>query len=292
MMAAGPAWAACVAPSGPRILVRDLSAAAPEFARAADPEAPVAYSPMAGVRRKFTTTELARAAARAGVVLAEPREVCFEWPLAPLSAERIMAALRETAGDPEAEVEIVESTNGPVPGGSLQFSPAASIQVGSGSAVPFWRGTIRYGSGHDFPVWVRARVRVRRPRVVTLEALPAGHPIRAGQVKVEVAGVEAAGRGAAATLDQVIGKIPRTHIAAGSDVPLNFLETPNDVERGDHVKLRSADPGSTITTEAAAEGAGRLGDVIMVRNLSSGKRLRAQIKDRGLVILAGPGGSR
>jgi flagella basal body P-ring formation protein FlgA len=291
ILAAGSAWAGCLAPSGPRILVRDLSAIMPEFAAATDLGTPVAYSPMAGVQRKLTAAELARAAAKAGLVLADPREVCFEWPMAPLTAERITAALRESVGDPAAAVEIIESMNGPVPGGPLQFSPAASTAAGSGAAIPFWRGSIRYGSDHDFHVWVRARVRLNLPRVVALESLHAGRLIRADQVKVDMSGVEATARGAATTLDQVVGRIPRIHIAAGSNVPLDLLETPNAVERGEHVKLQASDPGSTITTEAAAETAGHLGDVIMVRNLSSGKRLRAQIKDRGLVILAAQGGS-
>jgi flagella basal body P-ring formation protein FlgA len=287
MLAAGTASGACLAPSGPKILARDLVPAFAEFSTA-DPEASVAYAPIAGVRRTLTVGEIARAAQRAGVSLEHPAEVCFEWPLAPLSTERVVAALRQAVGDESAEVEVTERMNGPVPAGKLEF---ANIGGTNGStAAPLWRGRIEYGSDQDFRIWVRARVRVRQPRVIALEALPARQVIQPSQVKLQEALVEVTEANVATSLDQVVGKIPRTNLAAGANVAVNVLDTPNAIERGDRVKLRAADAGATITTEATAEGSGRRGDTIMVRNVSSGRLIRARIEDRGLVVLAAQGG--
>jgi flagella basal body P-ring formation protein FlgA len=281
---------ACLAPSGPRILARDLVPARPEFA-AADPSLQLAYAPLAGVRKTFSATELSRAAQRAGVPLEQPAELCFEWPLEPLTDERISAALREAAKDESAEVEITDRMNTPVPAGKLEFTIPPGSAAASSSA-PLWRGRIQYGSDQDFRIWVHARVKVRRPRVVALEALPARQRIRASQVKVEEALVDVTEESRADTVEQVVDRTPRINVAAGSAVAANGLDTPNDVERGDVVKLRVSDAGATITTDATAEGSGHRGDSIMVRNVSSGKLLKVRIEERGMVTLFSQGGAR
>jgi flagella basal body P-ring formation protein FlgA len=286
LLATGSAWAACLAPSGPRILARDLAAAFPEFA-SAPADAAIAYAPLAGVRRVMNEAEVRRAAHRLGVSLDRAVEVCFEWPLAPLAAGRIVEALRRAAGDAAADVVIAERMNAPAPAGPLAFTAPAAP---TGGAV-LWRGAIDYGSDQLFRVWVRARVRVRRPRVVAAAPLEARRRIEAGQVRLVETLVDFPEKGAAGAVAEVVGKAPRSNIAAGATVPLAALDTPQDVARGDVVKLLSGDAVARITTEATAVGAGRRGDTILVRNNSSGRLVRARIEERGLVKLAAGGGS-
>lgn len=67
----------------------------------------------------------------------------------------------------------------------------------------------------------------------------------------------------------------------------SFQRQPATIRRGDPVTVRMAGPGFAIRLEAVAEGEGRAGGRVLVRNLRSGERVAAVVGADGQLWLAG-----
>ena len=122
-------WAARFAPAqapvcepveGDRISGKNLAESLPAF-QALPPDAWLGNMPPPGSKRTLHAAELAAIAQRYGIRLDSPRDVCFEWPMAPLDRDRMLQAMRESLQAPEARIEIAEVIPQPVPRGRLEF---------------------------------------------------------------------------------------------------------------------------------------------------------------------------
>jgi flagella basal body P-ring formation protein FlgA len=269
--------AGCLPVSGDVIRAGDLAKAAPAFA-AAPPETRVGYAPAPGATRTFDAADLEREARRLGVTLDDPREVCFQWPLSVPSRERFRQAIEEALDVPEARIEIIETSRQPAPPGPLVFLRSAVRPPASGDADAVqWRGNIEYGKNRRFQVWASVRITASISRVVTTEPVRAGERIAAGQVRLEKIEGFPLGNPAASSLDQVVGQALRRPLTAGVPIPAHWLEKPLEVERKDVVKVRVRNGPAVILAEGVAEAGGRRGDMIPVRNSSSGSTFHAKI---------------
>ena len=130
------------------------------------------------------------------------------------------------------------------------------------------------------------RVPVRR--VVAASDLRMGKPVPAEDVRVEDA-TDFPRRVAALTeVSKAVGKIPRHPIRAGAPLLANDLDEPNDVDRGQTVLVEVHSGAAVLKLEATAESSGRRGDMVLLRNTSSGRSFRAQVIEKGRVaVLAG-----
>jgi flagella basal body P-ring formation protein FlgA len=271
----------CFPVDGDRIAVRDLAVADAAFL-AVDASESVGYAPAPGARRIFHAAELVRLAKRYGVTPGAPREVCFERQTAPLEREAVERALTAAVDDPAAQVEILEWSRYPAPGGKIGFPPGGfSAQSPEKPAV--WKGYVAYGERGRFAIWARVRISVPVIRILTARAVAAGHIVEAGDVRIETT------RGlpfrplAATAPDQVVGKMARRPIPAGRPVLPGMLDSPREISRGDTVRVLVASGRARLGFEGRAEEGGRRGDMIAVRNVAGGRIFRARVVEPGKV---------
>src|SRR4051812_20726854 len=152
------AMAACFAVDAPKdqIVAGDLARGLPEWA-AVPPETSVAPAPAPGVQRVLRYLELRRMAAHWNVTSDPANEICFVRPVAAISPERMLDAMRVQL--PAARIEIVEPSRVAAPQGPLEF-PLSGLRPG------YWFGHVSYGAGHRFVVWARVNVTIPVTRIV------------------------------------------------------------------------------------------------------------------------------
>jgi flagella basal body P-ring formation protein FlgA len=278
---------ACKPVEGDRILGEHLAAALPEF-RALPPETLLGSMPPPGSKRTFRASELASLARRYSIRLDSTADVCFEWPMESLDRGHILQAMRESLPDSGARIDITETSLSLVPRGRLEF-PLATLgkpALDTQKDPALWRGDVVYGGDRRYAVWAKVRVTVPCERMIAQEALKAGQPINPQAVVVErgecFPSLDRSGKTAPASL---LGMVPARAIAAGSQIRPEFLTRPNDVNRGDAVRVEVQSGAARLALVAQAESGGRSGDFITVRNPSSNKTFRARIKDKGQVVV-------
>ena len=288
-------WFACLTPAqtpkcveveGDRILARDFAVSLPGFGRLS-PETAIAPAPQPGVRRFFRPFELAALAHRYSVELDPDAGVCFERLAEMLDRDRVLEAMRLALPLPDLRIEIVEASLYPVPRGRLEFRRESLATPASPSAhVPVeWRGNVIYGDNRRFGVWARVLISAPVPRVVASEALKKGEAIGASQVRVEIADRFPISGDVAQTVDQVAGRAPLRAVVPGEEIHLAQLMLPPDVNRGEMVEVEVRSGAAHLAFTGKAESAGRSGDTIVIRNLSSNKVFQARIAGRGKAYL-------
>ncbi len=273
----------CTAVAGDRITAGDFARTLPGFS-SLSPETPFAYAPVPGARRIFRAAEVDRLAARYKAVVESSNEICFERVMEPLDPERVANAMRHALNNLDARIEIVETSRYPVPPGEIQFTRATLPPAAEGPVI--WRGFVRYSGERRFAIWARVKILVRSQKVVAAENLTAGSRIDAKQVRVEEHDVFPSMQAAAVSLDGITGKVLRRPIPAGSAITSTLLEEPKDVERGQMVEVEVRSGAARLKLEGRAQSAGRTGDAIRVRNLSTGKSFSAHVSAKGQVVLS------
>ena len=271
----------CVEVGGDRILARDFAVSLPGFGQLS-PETPLAPAPLPGVRRFFRPSELVALAQRYSVKIDPDAGVCFERQTETLDRDRVLEAMRRALPLPGVEIAIVETSLYPVPQGRLEFRRESLGTPASPSArIPVeWRGNVIYGDNHYFGVWARVMISAPMPRVVALEPLKKGDPIGASQVRVEIADLFPITGDVAQTVDQVVGKAPMRNVVPGTEIHLAQLMVPPDVNRGDMVEVEVRSGAAYLAFTGKAESAGRNGDTIVIRNLSSNRLFQARIEGK------------
>jgi flagella basal body P-ring formation protein FlgA len=112
-----------------------------------------------------------------------------------------------------------------------------------------------------------------------------GEAIGASQVRVETADRFPIAGDVAQTVDQVVGRAPLRAVVPGTEIRLGQLMVPPDVNRGDMVEVEVRSGAAHLAFTGKAESAGRSGDLIVIRNLSSNKIFQARVDGRGKAFL-------
>jgi flagella basal body P-ring formation protein FlgA len=276
----------CEFVSGDQIFAANLARALPVFS-AMPQDTVIGYSPAPGTRRVLQLPELKRIGAQYGIQVPASSQACFEWKMQPITQDAARAAIRESLEAPEARVEILAMSNAPTPAGHLFFPQSGlSAATNTDPSTPVtWKGYVQYGSPRRFSVWARVRMSETAPRVVATESLVAGKPITRTQVRLEVHDDFPLRNDTARSLEEVIDRIPRRAVRAGSSVLRTDLAEAFQVERGDTVEVTALSGSAQLELEAQAETSGRQGDVISLRNPRSGKLFRARIEGKGRAIV-------
>ena len=277
---------ACLEVPGDRILVRDLAAVVHEFS-VLPPDQPLGLAPVPGARRLLTRQELAGLASRNGIQLEAASEICVERKTERLTSERVLTALRRVIGLDGVRLELLDYSKYPAPPGDLEFLRSGlAVPAGTQSIVPvLWRGRLRYAGNRSFPVWARVKISGSGNRVVAAENLPAARPIQASQVRVEPGEYFPYSERALETPDQVVGRLPRRAIRAGSPILASVLATPRQIERGETVSIEVLSGATQLRFQGRAESAGNTGDVISVRNPANGRLFSARVDGEGKAVV-------
>ncbi len=277
-----PAQTACLSVDGSAVLARDLGSMLPGF-QALAPETVLAAGPLPGVRRVFRPAELASLGRRHGVAVDAATGVCVERRMVTLEPEKLLGAMRAALDIPDARFEIVETSRYPVPEGRIEFRRESLRRPALLTArTPVeWRGNIIYDRNRRFSIWARVIITATVDRVVAAQGLPGGEPVAASQVRMESTEMFPVDDDVAQSPDQVVGRIPWRTIPAGRELHLSQTAAPLEVRRGDSVEVEVESGATRLSITGRAESAGRLGDVIPIRNLSSNKIFQARIAARG-----------
>jgi flagella basal body P-ring formation protein FlgA len=271
------AIASCLAvnPHSDYITAGDLAAIIPRFERVAA-ETQVALAPAPGVRRILYAAESERIAARLKLTVTASPDVCFERRLVPLDESAIRVAMQRAL--PDARIAVISYNHAPVPQGELEFPSARLGQTTSG---PLWKGFVRYGSNHQFSVWVKVDVQATVTRVVATGQLPPGVPVIPNQVRLETREEFPLEGDWAVSVDEIVGRIPRRAIAAGASLPRSWFEAPKEISRGDRIHVDVWSGNAHLQFDGTAEASGSVGQSISVLNPDSKRRFQARVEGPG-----------
>ena len=274
--------------TGDWIYGRDLIAAAPSLA-GLPPDLPVSYSPVPGLERVFHPAELRRLAAAHHISGTEITEnICFAWPLVPLTRDRIVTAIEQTLSGRHPRLDVVDWSLAPVPAGDLVF-PLSGLSALSDKPV-IWKGYLAYAGKRRFSTWANVRVAIREPHLISSVPLRVGDSISGAEVKTEIYEGPILREKALSTPDQLLGLRARRDIPAGAALFEEQFEAAKDVERNELVTVLIEAGAAHIETQGVAIWAGRRGDVISVRNPQTGRIYRARVEQKGVVRVV-PGGA-
>jgi flagella basal body P-ring formation protein FlgA len=276
------AGATCSPITGDRILVSDIVKSVPALS-ALPADTMVGYAPVPGARRIFRPDELVRFAKLHGLSMDVPRSACVEWPTRSLSDEQILGAMRRTPELQSARIEIIDRSRSKAPAGEIQF-PKQTLQRPATSSVTepvMWRGFITYAPNKRFPIWAKVRIAVSMTRVVATHPITAGDTILASKIRLETADEFPFTEGPARSADDVVDRVSRRSITEGSPISRLALAQPFAIAKGDTITVEAKNGAAHISIEGKAESAGRAGEMISVRNVTSGKIFRARVDGKG-----------
>lgn len=127
--------------------------------------------------------------------------------------------------------------------------------------------------------WVKAEIRVYEQVVVAAAPLARQELIGVKDVRLERREIVARGNRPFTRVDDVVGKQPTRVIEANDMITQSALERPTLMKRGSPITLVFETGGLRVETDGVAEEGGKIGDLIQIKNASSGKRLRGVVLD-------------
>jgi flagella basal body P-ring formation protein FlgA len=264
---------ACLSIAGPNITAGDLARVVPAFA-GADPALAVGYAPAPGVQRIMHSPEVHQLLSKLNLTGEAPLDdICFARPVAPLTNDAVLEAMHHTLGA-DAHIEISEVSRFPAPPGEVVF-PREDLGP---PPVAIWHGYVRYDSDKKFPVWARVKISVQTTRLIALEQLEPGVPIKASQVSVQTVEEFPQKRTTLTSIEQIEGCIPRRFISAKTPIWTDSIEPPNDISKGDRVTVVVSSGLAKLSFDAEAQNSGRRGDFVSFKNPDSGKLFRARVE--------------
>jgi flagella basal body P-ring formation protein FlgA len=278
--------AKCVPVEGDQILARDLAMIVPVF-DAIPPQTPIGLTPAPAVRRVFRSFEVESLAKRYSLPFETTSDICFERPMATLERGRVVEAMRVALAIPDANIEIVEISQFPIPRGHLEFRrERLGLPALPSSRTPVtWRGEVIYGEKHRFNVWARVVLTSQVRYMVAAGNLKSGEPITASQVREESSERFPLPGDLAQSADQVVGRLPLRDIQEGKEIHLPLLTLPLDVIRGEMVEVEVVSGATRLAFTGKAESSGRTGDTIAIRNPASSRIFQARVNGKGKALL-------
>lgn len=285
----------CLLISGDRILASDLAKRLELFQQVAA-DAEIGFTPLPGGRRMITSAEIQRAAVKNGVSAAVASDsiradLCVQRQTRLLRVEEVERALRlemQNQGIQNASVEILDFSRYPVPEGQPQFSKSGLTPPAQNNLAMqpvLWRGRIMYGVSHSLPIWARVRIFVDAEVLLAARDIAAGTIVAEGDTTVEKRRMfPSAGTPLASSLI-VTGKRTRRALKKGDLVTIAVLESVKDIERGEKVNVAVSSGSAHLRLDAIAETSGRIGERVLVKNPTSGKRFQATVESKGHVTV-------
>lgn len=177
------------------------------------------------------------------------------------------------------EVEILGS------GETLVIGAGNSFDLEIPSSVKAWgvnKGIIRELEG-EARIPFTFKVHVYREVLRAAREILPQETIQEKDVTLEVELLSAENEKALSSVDQVLGKKTKKKLGAGDVITENVLVKDALIQRGDLVTIVAQKGGIVVTTVGKSRGSGSLGDMIVVENLVSRKRMEAEIVGERMV---------
>ena len=136
--------------------------------------------------------------------------------------------------------------------------------------------------------YVSAGSAVSLPVLVSTRPIARGTAIRAADVELQLRPMHELRPGYLFESATAVGQESRKAIAAGRVLYQRGLQPPNLVARGERVRIEAAMGSSMIAAIGEAKANGAAGAQILVKNLQSGRTVRAWVLSRGKVSTRPP----
>lgn len=157
------------------------------------------------------------------------------------------------------------------------FTPPGQRNVG------FTTVGVRCSTPVAWTVYVQATVELMQPVLVLRHALPRGTVLSATDVEVVEQDVARLTFGYVVELKDVIGMTLRRSVTAGAVLHTGLIQQPTSIRRNERVTILGLIGGIEVRMEGQALMDGAKGDVIRVRNLSSGRDIEGVVVAPGVV---------
>ena len=124
------------------------------------------------------------------------------------------------------------------------------------------------------------------------DALVAARPLNRGDrvtpamVSTERVQVNSVRQGAITRPENLIGLEMKRPVRAGTPFTPHLVTSPDAVARGDHVMITARSKAFAVQTRGKALANGRIGEQVLVENLSSSRTVRARVVAPGKVEIA------
>jgi flagella basal body P-ring formation protein FlgA len=267
---------------------RDLAAAEPAFA-SISPDAHVSRAPVPGMERVFGPPELRRLAREYGVAPAVfVKNVCFVWPVEPLTSSAIEQALTKTLAGRQPQIKVISWSLGAAPRGELVF-PMNGLSAQSDKPA-FWKGFVAYGDAKHFAIWANVRISIGETHLVLDTSLRAGEEADSAQMHAEAYRGPLQRAQAVTDMAQLDHLVAGRNLTAGVTLLTGMFEPPLDVERGELISVSVESGAAHIETQGVARQSGRRGEIISVVNPKSGRAYRARVDGKNSATVV-PGGA-
>lgn len=189
--------------------------------------------------------------------------------------DRLLAAATQAMGGGDVRIAIDPNTRVP----RCQSLPRAGVRARSGSrasieihcAQPAWR------------IYVPARTESDKAVAVLGRPLPAGHTLRAEDMRMQPRNTASLGYGYFGNAAELIGKRTRRALPTGAVLGPNDLEATSLVATGDRVTIISRQHGIEVRMQGEALSQGARDQSIRVRNSNSGRTVDAIVTAAGQV---------
>ncbi|WP_328185318.1 flagellar basal body P-ring formation chaperone FlgA [Marinobacter sp. OP 3.4] len=121
---------------------------------------------------------------------------------------------------------------------------------------------------------------------VAARPLNRGDRITRAMVTTQRVQVNSVRQGTITRLDNLVGLEMKRSVRAGTPFTPHLVITPDAVARGDHVMITARNQGFAVSTRGKALANARIGEQVLVENLSSSRTLRARVVAPGRVEVA------
>lgn len=150
-------------------------------------------------------------------------------------------------------------------------SPRMNIRVSCG------------GGGTEWSMNVPVTLSTEASVVIAQRALPLGSTIAASDVAVVTRRIPGTARCCASDPGELIGRVIRRTVSADQVIPLDAVEHPPLIRRGETVAVIASMPGIEIRSSGIALGDARSGESVRVRHTTSLKVIQARADTQGVV---------
>jgi len=128
-------------------------------------------------------------------------------------------------------------------------------------------------------LWLKAEIRVFEQVVVAAAPLARQELIGAQDLRIERREMAGRGHRPFSRIEDVVGKQPTRAIDANEVLTASAVDRPTLMKRGSAIKLVFETASLRVETAGVAEEGGKIGELIQVKNASSGKILRGVVLD-------------
>lgn len=135
-------------------------------------------------------------------------------------------------------------------------------------------------------MYLPASVSITGDALVATRPLTRGERISGAMVDTAPVVVNATRRGVITDVSQLVGMEMRRAVNRGTVFTPDLLVSPPAIERGDHVIISASSGRFSVNSRGKALSSAKVGDQVLVENLSSSRTVRARVTAPGRVEIA------